>query len=109
VLCGPHPLPRLVSQHRPGPPGRGHADEPSRAEILRRSRWAQANGAPAGAPSPGTSGRVTKRAPSCAGQSAPAWAPVLVPVRLDSPYLGSPPAAGRAWVPGCHARTFQSV
>src|SRR5215470_9634053 len=63
----------------PARPAVGYADRPSRPEILRRPRQAQANGAPAGAPSPGTSGRVTKRAPSVAGPSAPAWASLLMP------------------------------
>lgn len=55
-----------------------------------------------------TSGRVTKRAPSLAGQST-RQSTISGAACLGSPYLGSPPAAGRAWVPGCHARTGKSV
>src|SRR5262249_40020365 len=100
---------------RPGPvPGRrDHAGEPFPARNPTPTR-----GAPAGA--------VTRTAPPwgrrpLARQAGLPSVHLHIPgrppggehrsrcLRLGSPCLGSPAAAGRAWVPGCHARTHQSL
>ena len=63
-----------------------------------RSRSPIASGAPGrGAAAETTSGLATKRAPSLSARLA----------ATDLAWPDTPPAAGRAWVPGCRARTLR--
>ena len=86
VTSQPH---RCTSRNRQPEPAR----KPAADEVP-----GHASGAPGrGAAAKTTSGLATKRAPSLSASQAatgPAW-------------LDTPPAAGRAWVPGCRARTSE--
>jgi len=79
-----------------------HVQKPGEPEPTAKRAADAAPGNASGAPGRGaaaktTSGLATKRAPSLSARQAttgPAW-------------LDTPPAAGRAWVPGCRARTSE--
>src|SRR6516164_1439222 len=73
--------------------------------LTRVAVSAQANGAPVGAPSLGTSGPGYQAHIHCAGWPATVGTGGRRQYTVGD-YGGSPPAAGRAWVPGCRARTL---